>query len=495
MQNQTIIQYFHWYYNEEQNLWNKVATEATRLKEIGVTSVWLPPAYKASTGGYSVGYDVYDLFDLGEFDQKGSVNTRYGSKDEYIKAIDALHEQQIAVLADVVFNHKAGGDELERIEVRTVNEENRNEFTSDVFEIEAWTKFTFPGRKGQYSQFVWDHQCFSGVDWAEDLKETAIYSIQNFAGEGFEEVPSTELGNYDYLMFNDIDFRNRAVVEELNYWGEWIVEHTKVDGFRLDAVKHINPHFIIEWIDHLNQKYNRQFFVVAENWDVVNTAEQEEYIQLTEGRTQIFDSLLHHNFFLASKEDSNFDMRTIFDNTLIQITPELAVTFVDNHDSQPLQALESYVEFWFRPLAYAIILLRMQGIPCLFFPDLYGGIYDDKNPEGEDIHIELAILPELEVMSKIRTNLAYGEQRDYFDHGNCVGWTRAGDEEHPNSGLAVLLSTGEEGWKTMEIGQHFAGKTFVDALGKHPEGIVIDENGFAEFHCHGKSVSVWVQSE
>ena len=491
MQNQTMIQYFHWYYNEEQNLWNKVISEAAHLKSIGITSVWLPPAYKASTGGYSVGYDTYDLFDLGEFDQKGSVSTKYGSKEEYLKAIDTLHEQGIAVLADVVFNHKAGGDELEKVQVRTVNPDNRNEFTSDVFEIEAWTKFTFPNRKGKYSEFIWDHQCFSGVDWAEDLQQTAIYSIQNFAGEGFEKVPSTELGNYDYLMFDDIDYRNRAVIEELKYWGEWVVETTKVDGFRLDAVKHINPDFIAEWIDHLNQKFDKKFFIVAENWDVSNTEAQEEYIQLTDRRTQIFDSLLHHNFFLASKDGNDFDMRTIFDNTLVSISPELAVTFVDNHDSQPLQALESYVDFWFRPLAHAIILLREQGIPCLFFPDLYGGIYDDKDNAGEEAHIELAALPEVETMSKIRAERAYGEQRDYFDHGNCVGWTRAGDEEHEHSGIAVVLSTGEEGFKKMEIGQHFAGKTFIDALGYREQEVVIDENGWAEFHCNAGSVSVW----
>jgi len=492
MQNQTLIQYFHWYYNEEQNLWSKVSQEASHLQEIGVTGVWLPPAYKASTGGYSVGYDIYDLFDLGEFDQKGSVNTRYGSKEEYIQAIKALQDHGIDAIADIVFNHKAGGDELEKIPVRTVNPDNRNEFTSDVFEIEAWTKFTFPNRAGKYSEFIWDHECFSGVDWAEDLKETAIYSIQNHLGEGFEEVPSTELGNYDYLMFNDIDYRNRAVIEELKYWGEWLVDTTQVNGFRLDAVKHINPDFIKEWIDHLEDKYQKKFFVVAEDWNVENTASQEEYLHLMEGKTQIFDSLLHHNFFLASKDGNAYDMRTIFDNTLLAISPELAVTFVDNHDSQPLQALESYVEFWFRPIAYALILLRMQGIPCLFFPDLYGGIYDDKNPEGEDTHIDLAILPEVETMSKVRANLAYGEQRDYFDHGNCIGWTRAGDEEHENSGIAVLLSNGEEGFKKMEIGQNFAGKIFIDALGHREQPVVIDENGWAEFHCNAGSVSVWI---
>ncbi|TDG37040.1 alpha-amylase [Pedobacter changchengzhani] len=492
MQNQTLIQFFHWYYNEEQNLWTKVANEASHLKEIGVTSVWLPPAYKGSAGGYSVGYDVYDLFDMGEFDQKGSTSTKYGSKAEYQKAIEALHKQEIGVLADVVFNHKAGGDELEKITVRTVDENNRTKFTSDKFEIEAWTKFTFPVRGEQYSNFIWDHHCFSGVDWAEDLKQTAIYSIQNFEGEGFEEVPSTELGNYDYLMFNDIDFRNNAVRDELKYWGEWLVDNYKVDGFRLDAVKHISPDFIIDWIDHLNTKYNRKFFIVAENWDITTTAEQEEYIKITQGRTQIFDSLLHHNFYLASHDANGFDMRTIFDNTLVQITPELAVTFVDNHDSQPLQALESYVDFWFRPLAYAIILLRMQGIPCLFFTDIYGGIYDDKNKQGEDEHIQLVPIEVVEVMSKLRASHAYGLQREHFDHGNCVGWTREGDDEHENSGLAVLLSTGDEGFKSMEIGEKFAGKTFIDALGNRQGEVVIDENGWAEFHCNAGSVSVWV---
>ncbi|WP_316738212.1 alpha-amylase [Pedobacter aquatilis] len=492
MQNQTLIQFFHWYYNEEQNLWTKVATEAAHLKEIGVTMVWLPPAYKSNNAAYDVGYAVYDLFDLGEFDQKGAINTKYGHKDEYINAINALHDNGISALADIVFNHKAGGDELEKVKVRTVNPENREEFTSDVFEIEAWTKFTFPGRKGKYSEFIWDHMCFSGVDWAEDLQETAIYSIQNYLGEGFEKVPSTELGNYDYLMFNDIDYRNQAVIDELNYWGEWLVETTKVDGFRLDAVKHINPDFIIQWLDHLNTKYNRKFFVVAEDWNVVDIEGQLEYIETTAGRTQIFDSLLHHNFYLASHEENEFDMSTIFDKTLVQVNPALAVTFVDNHDSQPLQALESYVEFWFRPLAYAIILLREQGIPCLFFTDIYGGIYDDKNGAGEDVHVDLAIIPSVTTMSKLRTSHAYGLQRDYFDHFSCVGFTREGDKEHENSGLAVLMSTGEEGFKEMEIGEKFAGKTFVDALGNREGEVMINETGRAEFHCNAGSVSVWV---
>lgn len=487
MQNPTLIQYFHWYYNEADNLWTKVKNEAANLAAMGITALWLPPAYKGTNGGYSIGYDTYDLFDLGEFDQKNSMATKYGTKDQYIEAIEALHQNKLQALADTIFNHKAGGDELEKIGVRRVNKENRNEFTSDVFEIEAWTKFTFPGRKGKYSEFVWTHQCFSGVDWAEDLQESDIFLIENDHGEGWEKVPSNELGNYDYLMFDDIDFRNPAVREELKYWGKWYYETTKVDGFRLDAVKHISAEFLIEWMDAMKKDCRDDFYFVAENWDIEDVKELDSYIEMTGGRTQLFDSLLHHNLYLASTEGKEYDMSRIFENTLVGSRPELAVTFVDNHDSQPLQALESFIDFWFRPLAYALILLRMQGTPCVFFTDVYGAVYDDK-----DEHIELVSLPELPTLLNIRRDLAYGEQHDYLDHPNCIGWTRSGDEEHQNSGLAVLMCNGDEGFKEMYIGEAFAGRTFVDALGFRKEEIVVDENGKAVFLCNAGSVSAWV---
>ncbi|MES2652072.1 MAG: alpha-amylase [Bacteroidota bacterium] len=480
MQNQTLIQYFHWYYNEADNLWVKAAKEAENLRNLGITTVWFPPANKGSNGGYSVGYDSYDLYDLGEFDQKNSTTTKYGSKDEYLAAIQKLHDNQIGVLADTVFNHKAGGDELETITVRKVNSQNRNEFISDELEIEAWTKFTFPGRNGQYSQFIWDYHCFSGVDWAQNLNESAIFHIQNGYGNSWENVPSNELGNYDYLMFNDIDYRNEAVGQELINWGHWYYETTKVDGFRLDAVKHISSNFLIEWIDDMKSTFNRDFFFVAENWNIKDAEELEEYIELTGGRTQLFDSLLHHNLYLASIEGKEYNLTEIFNNTLVQRNPMLAVTFVDNHDSQPLQALESFVDFWFRPLAYAMILLREGGIPCVFYTDIYGANYED---EGK--HIELVAVKELPELLNVRKNLAYGKQIDYLDHPNCIGWTRA-------EGLAVLMSNGDEGFKEMEIGAKFSGKTFIDALGNRPEEVTINENGKAEFFCNGGSVSVWV---
>ena len=78
--NGLMMQYFEWYLKNDCELWKKIAEDAPRLAKSGVTSLWLPPAYKGANGIDDVGYGVYDLYDLGEFNQKGSVRTKYGTK-------------------------------------------------------------------------------------------------------------------------------------------------------------------------------------------------------------------------------------------------------------------------------------------------------------------------------------------------------------------------------------------------------------------------------
>src|SRR4051794_13240204 len=102
MANGVMLQSFEWYMPG--GLWRDLAASAGALGTAGFTAVWIPPSYKGSGGGSDVGYSVYDLFDLGEFDQKGSVATKYGSKAELQAAVAALQGAGLAVYADVVFN-------------------------------------------------------------------------------------------------------------------------------------------------------------------------------------------------------------------------------------------------------------------------------------------------------------------------------------------------------------------------------------------------------
>ena len=208
------------------------------------------------------------------------------------------------------------------------------------------------------------------------------------------------------------------------------------------------------------------------------------------GRMSVFDVPLHYNFHYASKAGGNYDMRKILDGTMMQTRPSHAVTFVENHDSQPLQALEAPVEAWFKPMAYALILLRAEGYPCVFYADYYGAHYKDSGKDGGEYEIWLESHQWLiDKFLAARQTYAFGAQYDYFDHGNTIGWTRLGDDAHPG-GMAVVLSNGDAGSKWMEVST--PNQVYVDATEHIAEAVTTNDEGWADFRCEAGSVSVWV---
>ena len=151
-ENKTLMQYFEWYLRPENKLWNKAIANAQYLSAIGITDIWFPPAYKGAGGKYDVGYSAYDLYDLGEFDQKG-----------------------IRVYADIVLNHKIGADESEIVYASEEEQTNRNVDTSLPKKITAWTVYNFKGRNNKYSDFKWNYNHFNGTDWDEGGRKNGVF--------------------------------------------------------------------------------------------------------------------------------------------------------------------------------------------------------------------------------------------------------------------------------------------------------------------------------
>jgi alpha-amylase len=468
MRNKTLIQYFEWYLPVDCRHWQRTAQDAAHLAYLGITDAWLPPAYKGQAGLMDVGYGVYDLYDLGEFYQKGTIPTKYGAKDEYLAAIQALHNQGVRVLGDVVLNHRMGADYPESTTGSKMAGDDRLETIVESKKLSVWTGFEFPGRNGKYSSFRWNKSHFSGVDWNSITGMSAIFKLSEHT---WSTKVDGENGNYDYLMGADVDFKNPEVRAELTKWGKWYLDTAKIDGVRLDAVKHISYDFFPQWLNALREHTGREVFAVGEYW-LDDLGALMAYLDHCQRCMSLFDVPLHHRFERASQAGKNYDLRTIFDNTLVSCDPVHAVTLVDNHDTQPGQALESWVQPWFKPLAYALILLREAGIPCVFYGDLYGIPHDDIPP-----------VRELEKLLIARRKYAAGTQTDYFDHPNVIGWTREG-------GMAAVLSNGDEGWKYMKLGK--PGDVFVDFLGNRGDRVIIGPDGFGKFMVNPGSVSVWV---
>ena len=281
-------------------------------------------------GAQDVGYGIYDLFDLGEFDQKGSVATKYGTRAQLEAAIRAAQQAGLQVYLDTVLNHKGGADATEVTTGTPVSPDNRNIEIGPPREIEGWTQFTFPGRGATYSSFQWHWYHFDAIDYDQRTGQRSIFRLRD---KMFATPVDPERGNFDYLMFADLDMSRDDVRDECKAWGEWIARTLGIDGFRLDAARHIRFPFFVEWLDQVRAKPTAGRCSPSASISPATSRPCAGSSSRPAGGCRCSTSRCSSACGIASRSNGVVDMRQIFDGTLVAQDPVLAVTFVDNHDT------------------------------------------------------------------------------------------------------------------------------------------------------------------
>src|SRR5204863_6006790 len=82
--------------------WSELTQKMPEIAEAGYTALWLPNPAKGVSGGFSVGYDQFDPFDLGDKNQQGTTATRYGTKAQLLQMVETAHRFGIRVYFDNV---------------------------------------------------------------------------------------------------------------------------------------------------------------------------------------------------------------------------------------------------------------------------------------------------------------------------------------------------------------------------------------------------------
>jgi alpha-amylase len=423
--------------------WNNLAAKAPELAQAGITAIWLPPAYKGSSGSTDVGYAPYDRYDLGEFNQKGSIATHYGTLTELQTAIAALKAQHIQVYADIVMNHMIGAD------------------AQDTFQyggqtLTTWTKFTFPGRGQTYSNYTWQYYNFNG--WQNENGVWIQWNPWDFQ-------PYASGDAYDNMMGCEIRYTDPNNCAELVRWGQWLTTKLGLDGYRLDASPHMYTPFINQWLDQV--KGNR--FAVSEAW-FKNLSDLQAYAQATGGRTNLFDFPLHQIFADVLNQNGAGDMRQLRFAGLTEVNGPLSVSFVENHDTDRPGSSPVVNE---KMLAYAYILTRDKGYPCIFYKDYY----------------EYGLGPQIKQLIAIRGAHAYGASQEYdVDDADVYVYSRAGDASH--SGLLEILD--DNGPTTKSIQTPWPNSTLHDAVGNETATVTTDAAGNGTFPVAGRNYSIWI---
>jgi len=322
-----MLQTFYWdcprLEAQEHQWWVQVKNRIPALQQAGFTALWLPPVTKAA-GWKSMGYDPYDYYDLGEFNQKGGVPTWFGTRQELKDLIDAAHTHNLQVYADLVFNHNSGGDEQEQ---NPLDNKTR------------WTLFN-----PQSARFTRDWTCFHPSHYEQWDQET------------FGDMP-------------DLCHRNPRIYTDLLLYAQWLLEIVGFDGFRYDMVKGYGG-WMVRSIQELRAKHGDQMFKpygVGECWDQCRRIED----WLNEANAWSDNTVGAFDFPLRGRlrdlcDHFGFSLRELAKpDVLLWTCPRDAVTFVENHDIVRNEPIIND-----KMLAYAFILTH-EGYPCVFWQDYY----------------------------------------------------------------------------------------------------------------------------
>ncbi|GAB4172201.1 MAG: hypothetical protein Fur0032_11600 [Terrimicrobiaceae bacterium] len=249
---EAMLQYFN-------TSWDEIARKMPELAEAGYSSLWLPPPTKGS-GGLSVGYDLWDPFDLGSKDQRNSVSTRYGTEADLLHLMEVAHRFGVRVYFDNIMNHRAfdvpGYNENTPIDIYPgmVPEDFHLRVTEDGF-YRKWDNTRDWGS-------AWQVQNLGLADLIDIAHETPNVNFGPTEGSthpkySFVRHPNNpEYYCYDssgnYVGFGNVtasDLANNpeAFKEDVGAYliraARWLMDRTKADGLRLDAVKHVPDYF------------------------------------------------------------------------------------------------------------------------------------------------------------------------------------------------------------------------------------------------------------
>jgi len=217
--------------------------KATSANSLGVTGLWLMPIHPSP--GYH-GYEVADFY---------GVNPQYGTMDDFRTLVKECHARGIRVILDLVLNHIS--------------------YTHPWF-VEASKDPKSPKR----DWFIWADKV---PDWKGPWQEPVWWRVGYKPGDR-QRPPApgqTEGGPFYYGIFSptmpDVNYRNtdasNAMLDAVKYW----LQKEDVDGYRLDAIRHLvedgpiqeNTPETHEWLRLFHRTYKAarpDAFTVGEVW-------------------------------------------------------------------------------------------------------------------------------------------------------------------------------------------------------------------------------------
>jgi alpha-amylase len=320
-----------------------LAARLDEIKDLGVNGIWLMPVMPSDT------YHKYHVIDYRNIDPD------YGTLDDFKTFIKEAHARDIRVITDFVINHTGN---------------------NHPWFLEAKESENNPYR----DYYVWAdkdsirNQIFNKVQLLDSDNIRKWHSVNG---------DSTKEHYYGYFngLCPDLNLDNPDVRKEILDIARFWLDELKVDGFRMDAARHIFPderaednHAFWVWFKTEMEKIKEDVYLVGEVWS--DTKVVAPYL---EGLPSLFNFDLGNAIVNVVKAGIDTvglvqrykDIREYY----ASITNDyLDATFIRNHDqTRLLTELKGDVP---RAKMATAVLLTLPGTPYIYYGEEIGMLGD-----------------------------------------------------------------------------------------------------------------------
>jgi glycosidase len=354
------------------------------LRRLGVTAIWISPVFKQAAFEPTYhGYGIQNFLD---------VDPHFGTREELRDLVDVAHQQGIYCVLDIILNHAANVFEYRDARYQTSIGENKwlpdPRWDGKPYQVEGFRN----GDGKPVLPFDPPDSSRLGAAWPDG----AIWPIElqardNFVCKGritnFDFKPEFEEGDFfDFKKLNlGVDWSSKyptpsPTLRRLIHCYEYWIAYADIDGFRIDAVKHMgqeSTRIFCAAIHEFTQSLGKERFFLAGEvtggrghaWSMVDTTGLDAALGIEDipGRlTSMVKGFAEPDEYFRLFRNSELD-----DHGDFAWFGQHVITMFDDHDQiskgsekRRFCGMAEYRKLIFNALA---VNLTTAGIPCIYY--------------------------------------------------------------------------------------------------------------------------------